>query len=166
MDHVAATGHGVSAASAEYQAFHRRRGSERGPDHCEAWQTPAHASHDPYTLNPHLSRIARLASISRTCSWIYQSYWLALLAPKRDIRADSQYRLVALPGLLSAPCHYCGLRMKVPDGLPLANTGYIPKEVRDKAEKATTDGETQTDETEPKPDRGQWVAWHLSCEPV
>jgi len=50
--------------------------------------------------------------------------------------------------------------------LPLANTGYIPKEIRDIAEKTASESETKTDEPEPEPDRGQWVAWHLSCEPV
>jgi len=112
--------------------------------------------------NHRRSHIERSANTCRTCNWIYPHYWWVFRLSSLCDCAEWQYRLVALPRILSSPCHYCDTHMKVPDGLPLANTGYIPAEETGKVDTTTANGGTRLDGT----DRGQWVVWHLSCEPV
>ncbi|KAK1926703.1 hypothetical protein DB88DRAFT_538583 [Papiliotrema laurentii] len=73
------------------------------------------------------------------------------------------FRLVSLPELLKQPCHYCQRHLRVPDGLPYGQTGYLPADPSLGSKDATRMDTDQDDEVK---EGGKWVSWHPSCQPI
>ena len=83
----------------------------------------------------------------------------------RRLTSYLQYRIPALPRLITQSCNYCHKQLRVQDGQPCQRTGWLPP-----PNDRPANGYSYLDGRSPEAagmqqEDGRWVCWHTSCDP-